>query len=77
MTDPTRISRLVSAVRKHLGANPRAADTLHGIHRWWLGPLALETHPSELLAALEEMVGRGELTKTVLPDGREVYTALG
>lgn len=30
----------VNAIVAHLAANPMAADTIDGIARWWLGPLA-------------------------------------
>jgi hypothetical protein len=53
---------VANAIAAYLAAHPAAADTLEGIHAWWLVPLGLD-HPVEVTAcALEllEMEGKIE-----------------
>lgn len=61
------------AVRSYLLLRPQAADTLVGIHQWWL-PDSMRSAPIELIKlALTDMVARGELRCVALSDGSHLY----
>ena len=59
-----------SAIRDHLVARPESADTLEGIHRWWIAWPESEVSPIVTRSALERLLAAGEVeTMTV---GRNV-----
>lgn len=56
----------IAAITRHIAEHPLAADTLEGIHMWWVGAADAGEHghaPSSetTLAALEELARRGLL----------------
>lgn len=67
-------TRVLLAIRLHCAAFPNAADTVEGVHRWWLAELACPLDDVQLV--LDHLVGRGELEKHTLADGTEVYFAV-
>ena len=58
----------------YLEAHPDAADSLTGIHQWWLPGRQLDAGITELKAALDRLVQRGEIRRSTLPDGTQVYS---
>jgi hypothetical protein len=64
---------IANAVLRHLEANAEAADTVEGIHGWWL-PADLAHASRECVQhALEGLVARGSLVRRPLADGRTLY----
>jgi hypothetical protein len=61
------------ALREYLRERPDAADTLVGIAQWWL-PAPMRRIPlKELRLALADLIARGEVRCTILPDGTELF----
>jgi hypothetical protein len=59
------------AIRRHCARHPSAADTVDGVHQWWLGDLVCTRDDVE--DALRAMVALGELGERRLSDGRILY----
>jgi hypothetical protein len=66
---------VLSTIRRHCAAHPNAADTVDGVHRWWLAGLACPL--DDVRAALEHLVATGELDRRTLVDGTEIFFAVG
>lgn len=76
MTPPPYAPELEGIARdleQYVSLHPTAADTVDGIARWWLGaqgqPVLIHVE-----AALELLVARGVLDRSVLPDRRVIYS---
>jgi hypothetical protein len=68
---------LCEALRRYVFLQPQAADSLAGIRQWWL-PESLRDVPAPLLReAVEVLVDAGEMHRTVLPDGTELFARDG
>ena len=66
---------IVRALRDYLDRRPDAADSIDGIHRWWL-PAALHDGAPELVeAAVAALVADGTLRSVVQEDGRVIYSS--
>ena len=66
MTDEKNIEYAVSAIRRFLHERPESADTLDGIHRWWIHwPLQQEASLTTL-KALERLERLGEVRQLKL-----------
>lgn len=50
-----------NAIRTYLGERPDSADTVEGIHRWWILWPGLPESPVVTQIALERLEGSGEL----------------
>ena len=59
--DEQAIEQVVQQIRAYLAARPQAADTLEGIHHWWINWAGGEESPEVTLAALERLAVGGEL----------------
>lgn len=46
---------VANAIASYLANHPASADTLEGIHQWWLGPLGLD-HPMEVTSCALELL---------------------
>lgn len=68
-TDPVR------AILAYLSSHPHAADSAHGVARWWLGPHATVLPVSEVESALRQLVARQELREESLSDGTTLYSS--
>ena len=67
-TDPVR------AILSYLSSHPHAADSVHGVARWWLGSQCSVVALSEVEAALRQLVARRELREESLSDGTTLYS---
>lgn len=66
------VDDIARELERYVDAHPAAADTVHGIARWWLaGPEQPQVRDVE--AALAVLVRRGVLSRRLLPDGTPVY----
>jgi hypothetical protein len=75
MTSLEEIERCAQVVDRYLERFPRAADTIDGIHTWWLDDRASDVSRAVLQAALDLLLAQGRIVKSALPDGAEVYRA--
>lgn len=50
-----------NAIRAHLATRPDSADTLEGIHRWWIQWPGLAESPVVTQIALERLAAAGEI----------------
>lgn len=58
--DSSSIESLCAAILAYLQRHPKSADTLDGIHAWWL-PRELALHSKLTEQALDLLVSRGEI----------------
>ncbi|NML46839.1 hypothetical protein HHL11_24050 [Ramlibacter sp. G-1-2-2] len=72
----TRRARAASGIRAYLHDHPHAADTEHGIAQWWLPQVGVEVPLADVQSALRALVQRGDVQRTVLPDGTAIYRGL-
>jgi hypothetical protein len=56
-------------------ANPEAADSLDGVHRWWLQPGLRDEAPERVEEALRLLVTEGVLRQVLQEDGRVIYSS--
>lgn len=63
------------AILAYLASHPRAADTEQGIAHWWLPQMGMDLPLDEVHQALDWLVQRGEIRRTVLADGSAIYRA--
>jgi hypothetical protein len=54
-------------ILRYLAEHPGAADTVQGIHQWWLHQAWAEDATRVTQAALDILVKRGWLTETEIP----------
>ncbi len=50
-----------SAIRIYLAERPESADTIEGVHRWWIRWPGLAESPVVTQIALERLVASGEI----------------
>ena len=68
-TDP------VQEILAYLASHPQAADSAHGVARWWLGPHRSALPLSDVESALRQLVARQELRQESLSDGTTLYSS--
>lgn len=61
MTDNERIEAIAASVMRYLGIRPQSADTLEGIHRWWVEWGDQEAPPMLTEKALHMLEASGQL----------------
>ena len=61
-------------VARYIADHPNAADTVEGIHSWWIGVDIGDASRAEVQAALDSLVSHGTLSHTALPDGTPLYS---
>jgi hypothetical protein len=69
-----RQQRLVRGIAEHLAQHPQAADSAHGVARWWLGARGVQAEGPEVEQALLVMVAQQRLRCTPLADGTVLYS---
>jgi len=57
----------------YLDAHPQAADSLEGIVLWWLPRQRFVEARARIQESLEQLVDRGLVERTHLPDGTVLY----
>jgi hypothetical protein len=68
-----RRSRIARAVLTYLRNFPEAQDTIGGIAEWWLPNQNINSHPTILQGALDELVARGFLLQHKGKDSKIHY----
>ncbi len=59
--DEERINFVMSAIRHFIAQHPESADTLEGIHQWWINWHDMEESPIITAAALQRLEEQGFL----------------
>jgi hypothetical protein len=74
--DDKAVAEVEDAIRSHVAANPRAADTLQGIHDWWL-PRRLRHRVTfeQLQSAVDALADAGLLEAREGLDGETLFLA--
>jgi len=72
-----RGQRILAELTRYVHAHPRGADTLDGVVSWWLpADLAQIALPSEVEAAMQELIASGLIERHWLPSGQVLYAAV-
>ncbi|MDH3289295.1 MAG: hypothetical protein OEP48_16440 [Betaproteobacteria bacterium] len=64
---------LRDAILEYVHRNPSAADTLRGVMNCWLPAHFIGTEAKAVELAMEQLVAKGILRKSVLADGSVLY----
>ena len=71
--DVDAVAAVAAEICSYVAAHPEAADSVAGIHRWWLQPKFSAEHASVVEQALGRLVAAGVVRECFLPDGTSVY----
>jgi hypothetical protein len=74
MNGRTRI--IEDLIARYIAAHPHAADTVNGIRDWWVAPDLPGTGRADVQEAIDQLVARGTLGKSDLPEGTLFYAAV-
>ncbi len=69
------VQAIAGDVQRYLALHPDAADSIEGIHRWWLSRELSRESAETVERALEMLIADGLLMRRRLPDGHAVYAA--
>lgn len=75
--DEDAVGAIATEICSYLAAHPGAADSVAGIHRWWLPPKFAEEHSTTVEQALDRLVAASLVRVRYLPDGASVYGSIG
>ena len=62
-------------IRSYAASHPKAADTLDGVHAWWVGARVPGATSAEVEAACLRLVAAGVIARIELPDGVTLFAA--
>jgi hypothetical protein len=62
-------------IRSYAASHPNAADTLEGLHSWWVGARVPGATRAEVEAACARLVAAGVIERVELPDGVTLFAA--
>ncbi|WP_436314033.1 hypothetical protein [Variovorax sp. LjRoot84] len=75
ISNSLQIAEVVETILRYITAHPDACDSLEGISDWWLARQRHEDARSEVAAAVEQLVARGQIEASTGVDGLTVYRA--
>ena len=75
--DEDAVGAIATEICSYLAAHPGAADSVAGIHRWWLPRKFAEQRSTMVEQALDRLVAAGLVRVRYLPDGASVYGSIG
>lgn len=67
MDDPL-IAFAENAIREYLRERPESADTLEGVHNWWIRWPGMSESPAVTAIALERLEASGEVERVRIGD---------
>lgn len=70
MSDLDKVELVTGAIRRYLAGNPKAADTLDGIHRWWIDWGDEEESREATERALARLVEQGVMESVEIANRR-------
>lgn len=73
VADEGRIKTIEYEITRYLVQRPHAADTIDGVRQWWLPRFPLDATADEIRQALENLVAKGVVVASTLPDGNTIY----
>ncbi|MDX2506886.1 MAG: hypothetical protein QNL62_20755 [Gammaproteobacteria bacterium] len=68
------IDYIASKITDYFRKYPNAADTADGVFKWWLSREQVRCTHEQVESALECLIEEGVVTKTILSDGRTLYS---
>ena len=73
-----RMDTIVVEIARYIREHPDAADSLAGVHRWWLTRLRYEESATQVEQALNQLVREGIVVGERMLDGTTLYrSAIG
>ncbi len=72
--DQSEIEEIARNIRGYLSDHPDAADSLEGIVHWWLLRQQIRFTSEKVKQALDYLVSRDLIARSVTLEGKEVYT---
>jgi hypothetical protein len=69
------IDELADTILRYIAARPNACDTIDGVCQWWIPRQRYIDARNDVLAALELLTARGELSSRTDADGQVLYRA--
>ena len=69
------VDEIAKAIRRYVDAHPDAADSIDGIHRWWLLPVFHDEARALVTCAVDQLAHEGALRQVALEDGRVIYSS--
>jgi hypothetical protein len=73
--DADVVRAITEAIRRYVIAHPEAADTLEGIHRWWLPPALHDEPRGRVEQVVAQLVAVGILREVAREGGRVIYAS--
>jgi hypothetical protein len=74
-TQRQRMMAIADIIEQYVIEHPHAADTPEGIRAWWVGRAGSGDSLDDVQAALDHLLERGRVSRTLLPDGTTIYGA--
>lgn len=74
MSEYKSVTATANAITTYLLAHPHSADTLEGIHRWWIQWPEMPPPVDVILAALEQLEAAGQVERMNV-GGRVIWRA--
>ncbi len=74
-THDQEIVSIANEIRDYLSSHPNAADGLEGIAKWWLSRQRYQEGLAKVQKALDYLVAKGAIRKSVTGSGRTAYTS--
>lgn len=71
-----KIALLVQALINYFTRHPGAADSVEGIHQWWLERQGIQCSLHQVQEALEILYKKKTVAKTVNQSGSIIYSSL-
>jgi hypothetical protein len=71
--DTAACAEVAEFILGYLRDHPHAADTVEGIHRWWLPDRLAQLGPDRLQRCLDELVAQARVSRCVLVNGTSIY----
>lgn len=69
-----QVEAVAESILRYLRVRPQAADTMDGIHQWWIDWGDGEQSPATTEQALQHLIARGELEHVDI-GGRRIWRA--
>lgn len=69
------MQRVAALIEAYLARHPAAADSEQGIAQWWMPAMGADVPVETVCAALEWLVRRGAVHRTLVPGGPAIYRA--
>jgi hypothetical protein len=69
-----QVEAVAAAILDHLSTHPLAADSVHGVARWWLGIGHASATLQQVEQALNLLVARRAMRRVKLLDGTFLYS---